>query len=122
MPTISVPIYGVKSATASIDNFNASIYDSLESFYRAVTIITINVWTLFPPTFLLNEIVGEMSVRARLPDVLFVRVVWRERHPSVYFQTKNIYHRLQIKDIYLEFHIDHRNDPLFKDQIGKIIA
>lgn len=84
--------------------------------------MTINVWTLFPPTFLLNEIVGEMSVRARLPPVLFVRVVWRERHSTTFFDTKNIYHRLQIKDIYLEFHLDHRNDPLFKDQIGRIIA
>lgn len=116
-----VSIYGIKSAKNDILTFNKHFNDSLESLYRAVTIITIDVHTLFPPTFLLNEIVGQMTARARLPPVLFVRITWRQMYPNKFFDTNNVYHRLQIKDIYLKYHLDHTNDPLFNDIIGKFL-
>ena len=115
------PIYG-EIPSNSADQIKVAWANALESLYRTTTIIEGNVQTLFPPTFVLNEIVGSMSVRAYLPPVLYVRVTWRQRYPDKLFDTKNILQRLQIKGIYLEYGMDHRADPLFKDSLGLTLA
>lgn len=117
------PIYGTLrrkkvSAKAIVDKWS----EALEALYRTTTIIEEDVHILFPPTFVLNEIVGSMSARAYMPPVLYVRVTWRQRYPDKMFDTNNLLHRLQIKGLYLEFGFDHRVDPLFKDDIGRPLA
>jgi hypothetical protein len=72
----------------------------------------------FPQDLVVNEVVGKMRGLARLPPKLFVRVTWRQRYPNVYFDDRNVLHRLQIKGIYLEFNGDYCDDPLFKDALG----
>lgn len=115
------PIYG-EIPSNSAAQINAAWSSALESLYRTTTIIEVDVQTLFPATFVLSEIVGSMNVRAYMPPVLYVRVTWRQRYPDKLFDTKNILQRLQIKGIYLEFGMDHRADPLFKDTIGLTLA
>lgn len=116
------PIYGDIASRVDLKPIKEAWSDALESLYRTTTIIEVDIQTLFPPTFVLSEIVGSMSVRAYLPPVLYVRVTWRQRYPEKLFDTKNLLHRLQIKGIYLEFGADHRVDPLFKDEIGLTLA
>lgn len=72
----------------------------------------------FPESYVLNQVIGQMRALARLPPKLFVRVTWRQRNPNIYFDDRNVLHRLQIKGIYLEFGGDYCEDPLFKDALG----
>ena len=62
--------------------------------------------------------IAPMSATANVSDKLFVRLTWRQTYPDVVFATDNALQRLQIKAIYLEYGLDHRKDPLFKDALG----
>ena len=65
-----------------------------------------------------SSILAPMSATVNVSDKLFVRLTWRQTYPDVVFDTKNALQRLQIKAIYLEYGMDHKKDPLFKDALG----
>ena len=87
-------------------------------FAEFVKFVQQTVQKSYPITAIINEFVASMSARTAVRPVLFVRLVWRERNPGVYFDINYPLHRLQIKGIYIEYGVDHRGDPLFKDALG----
>jgi hypothetical protein len=91
------------------------VFSDFEEFVRFVQQ---TVQKSYPITAIISEFVAAMSARTTVRPVLFVRLVWRERNPGVYFDINYTLHRLQIKGIYLEYGADHRGDPLFKDALG----
>jgi len=72
----------------------------------------------FPNVEIVTQVIAQMRGFAQLSPKLFVRVTWRQRYPGVYFDDRNVIHRLQIKGLYLEFGGDYCQDPLFRDPLG----
>lgn len=91
------------------------VFSDFEEFVRFVQQ---TVQKSYPITAIITEFVAAMQARTTVRPVLFVRLAWRERNPGVYFDINYTLHRLQIKGIYLEYGLDHRSDPLFKDALG----
>ena len=87
-------------------------------FSEFVKFVEQTVQKSYPITAIINEFVASMSARTGVRPVLFVRLAWRERNPGVYFDINYPLHRLQIKGLYIEYGVDYRNDPLFKDALG----
>jgi hypothetical protein len=87
-------------------------------FSEFVKFVQQTVQKSYPITAIISEFVAAMQARTAVRPVLFVRLVWRERNPGVYFDINYALHRLQIKGIYIEYGVDHRADPLFKDALG----
>lgn len=87
-------------------------------FAEFVKFVEQTVQKSYPITAVITEFVAAMTAKTGVRPVLFVRLVWRERNPGVYFDINYPLHRLQIKGIYIEFGVDHRADPLFKDALG----
>lgn len=95
------------------------VFSDFEEFVRFVEQ---TVQKSYPITAIISEFVAAMEARTTVRPVLFVRLVWRERNPGVYFDINNVIHRLQIKGIYIELKRDHSNDPLFKDTLGQTLV
>jgi hypothetical protein len=91
------------------------VFSDFEEF---VKFVQQTVQKSYPITAVISEFVAAMNARTGVRPVLFVRLVWRERNPGVYFDINYPLHRLQIKGIYIEYGVDHRADPLFKDALG----
>ena len=91
------------------------VFSDFEEF---VKFVQQTVQKSYPITAIISEFVAAMQARTAVRPVLFVRLVWRERNPGVYFDINYPLHRLQIKGIYIEYGVDHRGDPLFKDALG----
>ena len=87
-------------------------------FAEFVKFVEQTVQKSYPITAIISEFVAAMQARTTVRPVLFVRLVWRERNPGVYFDINYPLHRLQIKGIYIEYGVDYRTDPLFKDALG----
>lgn len=87
-------------------------------FAEFVKFVEQTVQKSYPITAVITEFVAAMSAKTGVRPVLFVRLVWRERNPGVYFDINYPLHRLQIKGIYIEYGVDHTGDPLFKDALG----
>lgn len=91
------------------------VFSDFEEF---VKFVEQTVQKSYPITAIINEFVAQMTAKATIRPVLFVRLVWRERNPGVYFDINYPLHRLQIKGLYIEYGFNHRADPLFKDALG----
>lgn len=112
-------IYGSRKTTnAALEQCCKQMNDIIRSVTGMMYAVMNTVDAYFPETFVINQIIGQMRGLARLSPKLFVRVTWRQRYPNVYFDDRNVLHRLQIKGIYLEFNGDYCDDPLFKDALG----
>lgn len=112
-------IYGSRKTTnAALEQCCKKMNDIIRSVTGMMYTVMNTVDAYFPETLVMNQIIGQMRSLARLPPKLFVRVTWRQRYPNVYFDDRNVLHRLQIKGIYLEFGGDYCDDPLFKDALG----
>lgn len=128
-PIISSAVSGGSAGTIAYNNsFVGSSYcqtlmcpdlDKVFSdFEEFVRFVEQTVQKSYPITAIISEFVAAMQARTTVRPVLFVRLVWRERNPGVYFDINYPLHRLQIKGLYLEYGMDHRSDPLFKDALG----
>jgi hypothetical protein len=74
----------------------------------------------YQPARAVSEFIARMTARCAIPPVVFVRLAWRNSHPTELFNINSPMNRLQIKDIYLAygFGILYQDDPLFKDALG----
>lgn len=112
-------IYGSRKTTNSaLAQCCKQMNDIIRSVAGMMVSVMNTVDSYFPESYVLNQVIGQMRALARLPPKLFVRVTWRQRNPNIYFDDRNVLHRLQIKGIYLEFGGDYCEDPLFKDALG----
>ncbi len=111
-------IYGARKQKSSAEECCMQLNDMILRLTGMMYAMTQTVDAFFPETHTILQVIGQMRGLARLSPKLFVRVTWRQRFPGVFFDTDNILQRLQIKGIYLEFGLDHCDDPLFKDAIG----
>lgn len=91
-------------------------------FAEFVKFVEQTVQKSYPITAVITEFVAAMSAKTGVRPVIFVRLVWRERNPGIYFDINCPLHRMQIKGIYIEFDVDHRADPLFKDTLGRSLV
>lgn len=94
------------------------VTDSLLALSSLFSVLESLVEVFFPASSILAPMIAPMSATVNVSDKLFVRLTWRQTYPDVVFDTKNALQRLQIKAIYLEYGMDHKKDPLFKDALG----
>jgi hypothetical protein len=87
-------------------------------FSEFVKFVEQTVQKSYPITAIISEFIAAMSARTGVRPIIFVRLVWRERNPGVYFDVNYPLHRLQIKGLYIEYGVDYQYDPLFKDALG----
>jgi len=92
--------------------------DALLALSSLFSVLESVVDIFFPASSVIAPMIAPMSAKANVSDKVFVRLTWRQRYPGAVFQADNILQRLQIKAIYLEFGVDFKDDPLFKDAIG----
>ena len=112
-------IYGSrKSTNTALAECCKQMNDIIRSTTGLMAAVMSTVDAFFPQDLVVTQVIGQMRGLARLPPKLFVRVTWRQRNPTVYFDDRNVLHRLQIKGIYLEFGGNYCDDPLFKDALG----
>lgn len=112
-------IYGSRKTTnTAVAECCKQMNDIIRSVSGMMVAIMGTVDAYFPESYVVNQVIGQMRGLARLSPKLFVRLTWRQRYPNVYFDDRNVLHRLQIKGIYLEFGGNYCDDPLFHDALG----
>lgn len=111
-------IYGARSNMTELERCCAQLTEIIRNTSGMMHSMIDTVDKYFPNTEIVTQVVAQMRGLAMLPPKLFVRVTWRQRYPSVFFDDRNVIHRLQIKGIYIEFGGDYCDDPLFKDALG----
>lgn len=115
-------IYGSRKTTnAAVEQCCKQMNDIIRSVSGMMVAVMSTVDAYFPANYVLNQVIGQMRGLALLSPKLFVRLTWRQRNPNVYFDDRNVLHRLQIKGIYLEFGGNYCDDPLFKDALGSAL-
>ena len=61
----------------------------------------------------ISAIEGKLTGYAIIPVALRVRIAWTQLYPGEYFDDTNPIRLGQLKDIYLSYGHDWRQDPLF---------
>ena len=123
-------IYGVKPrvvlrknaavASSVVECYNPcpSLLDSFLAFEEALFNTERTLQQYYQPNRAIADFIANMTARCGIPPVVFVRLAWRQAYQNTLFDINNAIHRLQIKDIYLSYNFEYRNDPLFKDALG----
>ena len=104
------PIYGGRSRVSVGPAFSLSAFNDLVQTIETV------VREFFPIINVNAPFLGSMAAVGIVNPVLFVRLKWRESHPSAVFDKKSSLHLSEIKDYYYQIGRSWKNDPLFIDQ------
>lgn len=72
----------------------------------------------YNPFFGISQVIGKMSMSARVSTVVFIRLKWIETNPDVKFDKTNPTHLDDIRFIYNILNKDWHTDPLFNQQVS----
>jgi len=124
------PIYGVKPRVvlrqnAAVASSKNACYDPCPGLFDVFLALEQTIFNTqralqqyYQPARAVSDFIARMTARCAIPPVVFVRLAWRNSHSTELFNINNPINRLQIKDIYLAYGFEYRNDPLFKDALG----
>lgn len=97
------PIYGVSNKIQQCDTTSICMTEILlKTFYALTNEVQNIVETLFPAIVTKATIVTKMKAFAYMNDFTYVRFVWMNRHPGMFFDRNILSLRYEILDIYLE--------------------
>ena len=117
-------IYGSRTTAAKKTAVAACVEQcpNIRESFLALSQLIYDVERTFPFNYstdgVISEFVAQMSARAYVSPLVFVRLVWRQENYGVVFDQNNRLHRLQIKDIYIRYKYNYLMDRLFQDAIG----
>lgn len=97
------------------DMFPIKLY--LDSLTNTIGNLMSVIDKFFPETKSFATVIGDVSARQAMPPGMFVRLVWAKRFPGQVFVNDRL-HNLQLKQIYLEFQANWRDDPFLVAVLG----
>lgn len=110
------PIYGVglsKKSGACNPMDICLTNDLLVGIFGLVDALKQTVVDLYPTGRAMAEYIAKMSARGGVSVPLFIRLAWRKEHPKDPFDSTRL-QLLQIKDLYLRYGFDWKQDKLFE--------
>ena len=96
------PIYGSKCVVTESVSCDSVLADALSALELLTQSILDVVDKFFPGVKATARLVGDMAATAGMPPIMFVRMVWAEKHPGVKFKSTE-YEILELIDLYLQF-------------------
>lgn len=123
------PIYGVyrsRKITPSSDNFCVDVkcpdlkpaFLALSSYIKETSEV---VGTCYNRPGVVSNFIAAIRGTMYMSPKLLIRLWWRQTYPTNLFDVNNLFHRLQIKDLYIAYGYSYEiysQDPLFKDALG----
>jgi len=109
------PIYGISSALANgchcvpdppLSNALLKLRSVLEKLRSVID-------KFYNPFFGMAEVIGNMSMSAKVSFPVFIRLKWIEEHPNTKFDKTNATHLDDIRFLYNLYNKDWRTDPMF---------
>lgn len=67
----------------------------------------------YNPFFGVAEVIGVMTMKAKVSTPMFIRLRWIEEHPNTKFDKTNATHLDDIRFLYNIYNKDWRTDPMF---------
>jgi hypothetical protein len=101
------PCPGLRDAFIALENQIFLTEQALQQYYQ--------------PDRAVSEFIARMDARCTVPPVIFVRLVWRQENPRP-FNINEIMDRLDIKDIYVRYGFQYKDDPIFNDTLGRTLV
>lgn len=113
---MSRPIYGISKRDNDPCNCVPETPPSvtLTTFLGILTSLRRVIDKLYNSFSGVAQIVGTLSMSAKVPTPIFMRFKWIEDHPNTKFDKQNAEHRDDLKFIYNLYNKDWRDDPMFK--------
>lgn len=123
------PIYGVRTRKVSTKTGESPCVrvvcpDLTPAFVALATYIKESsevIGTCYDRPALVSEFIAPIRGKMLMSPRLLIRVLWRQTYPTGIFNINDVYHRLQIKDLYIAYgysYAVYSLDPLFRDAIG----
>jgi hypothetical protein len=113
---MSRPIYGVRNR----DNDSCNCVPetppsvSLTSFLGILASLRRVINKFYNPFMGVSQVIGIMTMSAKVAPPIFMRLKWIEDHPGTKFDKQNVGHRDDLQFVYNLYNQDWRNDPMFK--------
>jgi len=115
------PIYGISNTTANGVDCSCTVDPSIESslalLLTLLTKMRTNIEQYFPVADVNLALVGKMNLRMKVPPVIMVRLIWRDRNPGVPQNRNDPFYLNALRDIYLEMLLDPNTDPLLNGSV-----
>lgn len=108
------PIYGISKKL--LDSCNCipetppSV--SLNLLKSILTSLRTAIDRFYNPFFGVAQVIGNMSMSASVPTVIYVRIIWVNTHSGTKFDKTNTIHLEDLKFIYNNIGMDWHQDPL----------
>ena len=98
-------------------------FDPLESLRLLDDFISLLIYAMtkfYVSSAVKAPLSAKMTVRGRMPFKVYVRVLWGKQNPGVIFNAYAEKHINQLKDIYLSFGMDWRNDKFLVEWVPPV--
>lgn len=113
---VSKPIYGMTRSTSDGCNCVPDPLPSvaLTSFLKILSRLRTVINQFYNPFFGVAQVIGSMTMSAKVSTPVFIRFKWIESNPNTKFNKTNPTHLDDIKFLYNIYNKDWKEDPLFK--------
>ena len=113
---MSRPIYGIAKRDNDPCNCVPETPPSvtLSTFLGILASLRNVIDKFYDPFMGVAQIIGRLTMSAKVAPPIFMRLRWIEDHPGVKFDKQNAAHRNDLKFLYNLYDQEWRDDPMFK--------
>jgi len=101
-----------------MSNCPTTFTDVLNDMLELVRITKTIIDQFFPPAKATAPIVTKMSYGIVLPPRIYVLLIFADLYPGTKLNPSNVFHLLNLKDIYFQVSLPWEDDPILSDAVN----